>query len=129
MLQWHIQILDSLWLFSKHIQESIADMGRIGVHHADPLDAVGVRKLAQQMRQGILFAEVFTVTRRILGDENQFLHAFFRELLSFGYDRSKTTAAKVAAHLRNKTERTGTIATLRDLYESVVTRRGQHAWC
>src|SRR5437762_8333234 len=46
--------------------------------------------------------------------------------MSFGDDRSKTTTAKVPAHLRNETESARTIATFGNLYERVVRWCRQH---
>ena len=63
MLQRDIQILHGLRFVREHVEECIADVCRIGVHHAHPFDAVGLRQLAQQVRQGVLLAEVFTVAR------------------------------------------------------------------
>src|SRR5207253_2507656 len=66
---------------------------------------------------------------RILRHQNQLLHAFFSKLMSFGDDRSKATAAKMAAHLRNEAESTGTITAFRDFYERIMRRCCQHARC
>src|SRR5712692_10893501 len=46
--------------------------------------------------------------------------------MRFGDDRSKAPAAKMSPHLRDETERAGTIAAFGNLYERVVTRRGEH---
>src|SRR5712692_2080745 len=46
--------------------------------------------------------------------------------MRFGDNRTKAPAAKMAAHLRDKTERTWTIAAFGDLDESVMARRRQH---
>src|ERR1051325_5473307 len=119
MLQRHVEILDRLRLFSENVEKRIADVRWIGVHHAHPLDTFSMRKLAQQMRQRILLAEVLAIARRVLRDQNQFLYAFFGKLMSFSDDRSKATAAKVSPHLRNETERAGSIATFGDLDERV----------
>src|SRR6266576_1060291 len=79
------------------------------------------------MRERIRLAQVFAVARRILRDQNQFLYAFFSELMRFGDDRTKAPAAKMAAHLRNETEGAGTVAAFGNLDERVVTGRGEHA--
>src|SRR5438132_490705 len=63
VLQRHVEILDGLWLLGEHIEKRIADVSRIGVHHAHPFNPVHMRKLAQQMSEGILLAKIFTVTR------------------------------------------------------------------
>src|SRR6266852_1380008 len=127
MLQRHIEILHRLWLFGEHVEKSIADVGWISVHYTHPFDSIGVRKLAQQVRQRIRLAEVFAVTRRVLRYQDQFLHAFFGQLVRLSDDRAKATAAKVAAHLGNETESTGAIAAFGDLDEGVVTGRRKHA--
>ncbi len=128
MLQRHIEILYRLRLFGKHVEKCVADVRRIGVHHAHPFDAVYVTELTKQTREGVLFAEIFTVTRRILGDENEFFDTFFSELMSFSDDRTEATAAKVTTHLRNEAESTRTIAPFGNLHERVVRRRCEHAW-
>src|SRR5438445_11693122 len=80
------------------------------------------------MSERVLLPKVLSIARRILRDEDQFLHAFFRQLVRFSNDRSKAAAAKMAAHLRDETEGTRTIASLGNLYEGRVTRRREHAW-
>jgi len=47
--------------------------------------------------------------------------------VSFGDDRSETTAAKVATHLRNETERARSIAAFGNFYERVVRRCRENA--
>src|SRR5712691_9816245 len=47
--------------------------------------------------------------------------------MRFGDYRTKASAAKMAAHLRNETESAGTIATFGNLDERVVTWGRQHA--
>src|SRR6185369_17274816 len=42
--------------------------------------------------------------------------------------RPETTAPEVSTHLRNKAERTRTIAAFGDLHKCVVRRRREHAW-
>jgi len=42
VLQRHVEILHGFRLFGKHVEKTVADMRRIRVHHAHPLDAVGV---------------------------------------------------------------------------------------
>ena len=86
MLQGHVQVLHGFRFFGQDIEKAVADMRRIGVHDAHPLDAVGVRKLAQEMGQSVGFAEVFAVARGILGHQNQLLDTLFRELLGLGDD-------------------------------------------
>src|SRR5438445_9089740 len=102
-------------------------MRRIRVHHPHPLDAVCMRQLAKEMGQGILLPKVLAIARGILRHQDQFLHAFFSKLMCLCDDRSKTTAAKMAAHLRNETESARTVATFGNLYEGVMRRRGEHA--
>src|SRR6059036_2891543 len=80
------------------------------------------------MSERVLLPKVLSIARRILRDEDQFLHAFFRQLVRFSNDRSKAAAAKMAAHLRDETEGTRTIASFRNFYVRIVTRRRQHAW-
>src|SRR5262245_60783455 len=87
-----------------------------------------MRKLAQQMRKRVLLSEIFAVTRRILRHENQFFDAFFGKLMCFGNDGSEASATKMAAHLRNETKFAGPIAAFGNFYESIMTRRCQHAW-
>src|SRR5437588_7473311 len=79
------------------------------------------------MSERILLFEVFTISRRILCHQNQFFHAFFRQLMSFRDDRSESTAAKVSAHLRNETEGTRTIAALGNFDKGIMGRRGEDA--
>src|SRR2546423_463532 len=126
MLQRHVQILHGLRFFGHYIKKNIADVRGISVHYAHPLDSFRVRQLAQQMSKSILLAEVFTITRRVLRDEDQFLHAFFRKLMSFGDDGSESPAAKVPAHLRNEAEGARTIAAFGNLDEGVMRRRGKY---
>src|ERR1044072_4079821 len=99
----------------------------IGVHHADPFNAVRFSQLANQACQSVLFAEVFAVTRRILCNQNQLLDSFFRQLMSLSHDRTKSTTAEVSTHLRNETERARSIASFGDLYERIVRRRSKDA--
>src|SRR5215208_3501409 len=103
MLQRHVEILHCLRLFGKHVEKRIADVRRIGVHHADPFDAINLTELTKQTSECILFAEIFTVARRILGHENEFLNAFFSELMRFSDNRTKATTTEVTTHLRNET--------------------------
>ena len=102
-------------------------MRRVGVHHAHPFNPVGMRQLAQQMRQRILPAKVLSVARRILRHEYQFLHTFFSKLVCFRNDRTESPAAKMAAHLRNETECARAVAAFGDLDEGIVAWRSQHA--
>src|SRR5258705_3607564 len=78
------------------------------------------------MRERVRLAQVFAVTRGILRDQYQLFHAFFGELMRFGDDGAKPAAAKMAAHLRNKTKCTRTVAAFGDLYEGVVAGRREH---
>src|ERR1043166_100914 len=48
--------------------------------------------------------------------------------MSLGYNRTKTTAAKMATHLRNEAESARAVATFRNLNERVMTWCCQHAW-
>ncbi len=127
MLQRHIEILHGLWFFSEHIEKPIADVGWIRVHDAHPFDAVGVRQFAQQVREGVLLAEVFAVARRILGHQNQLLHTFFRKLMCLGYYRAEAATAKMSAHLGNETESAGTVTAFSDLDKGIVAGSRQHA--
>ena len=68
-------------------------------------------------------SEIFAVTRRILGHENELFDAFFSKLVSFGDDRSEATTAEVPAHLRNEAERARAITAFGDLY-----KRNATAW-
>ena len=127
MLQRQVKIFDGFRLRRKNIKKCIADVRRIRVHHAHPLYAIQMRKLAQKMRQRILLAQIFAVARRILRDQNQFLHALRCQPLRLFKNRTETTAAKMAAHLRYETESAGTVAAFSNLYESVVRGRSQNA--
>src|SRR6266853_1065825 len=129
MLQRHIEILHSLRFFRQYVEKSIADVGGISVHNAHPLNAVRVRQLAQQVREGILLAEVFAVARRILGHQNQLLHTFFRKLMCFSDYRAEAATAKMSAHLRNEAESTGTVATFGDFNKGIVAGSRQHSGC
>src|SRR5207253_547491 len=51
MLQRHIKILDSPFFRRQHIEKSIRNVCRVGIHHAHPFDAVQMRQLAQEMRE------------------------------------------------------------------------------
>ena len=127
MLQRHVEILHSLGLLCQYVEKAVADVRRVGVHHPHPLNPIRVRQLAQQMRQRVRFVQVLAITRRILRDQDQFLHALFGKLVCFGDDRSKPATAKMTAHLRNKTEGTGTVAPFGNLDIGVLARRGEHA--
>ncbi len=127
MLQRHIEIFHGFWFFGEHIEKAIADVGWISVHNAHPFDGVGVRQFAQQVREGVLLAQVFAVARRILGYQNQFLHTFLRKLMCFGDDRAEAATAKMSAHLRNETESAGTVTAFSDLDEGIVAGSRQHA--
>src|SRR6185436_18560202 len=120
MLQGHVEILHGFRLFREHVEKSVADVRRIRVHHAYPLDAVNVRQLAQQTREGILLAQIFAVTRRVLGHEDDLFHTFFCELMCLGDDRAEATTAEMSTHLRNETEGTRAIAAFGDLYKGIV---------
>src|SRR5438132_12257724 len=78
------------------------------------------------MRQRVRLAEIFAVARRILRDQDQFLHAFFRQLMCLGDNRSKTTAAKMSTHLWNETERARAVTAFSDLDESIMAGSRQH---
>src|SRR4029077_20810606 len=80
------------------------------------------------MRERVRLAQVFAVTRRILSNQYQLLHALLSQLMCFSDDRSKSPAAKMAAHLWDKAKGARTIAALRDLDERIMARCGQYTW-
>src|SRR6266404_2757642 len=79
------------------------------------------------MSERVFLAQVFAVARRILGHQNQFLHAFFGELMCLSDDRAKAPAAKMSAHLWNEAESTWAVTAFSNLDEGIVTRRSEHA--
>src|SRR6266404_8400870 len=78
------------------------------------------------MSERVFLAQVFAVARRILGHQNQFLHAFFGELMCLSDDRAKSPAAKMSTHLRNEAEGTRAVAAFGNLDEGIVTGCRQH---
>src|SRR6476646_5127347 len=98
MLKRHVEVLNGLWGFCNCGQKCIRDMGRVCIHNADPLDLIDLAKCSYQSREGVNLAEVLTITRRILGYENEFLNPLFGKVASLLDDRAKTSRTKTPAH-------------------------------
>ena len=60
-------------------------------------------------------AEVLAVARRVLGDEDQLLHALRLERLRLPHEGRDRPRAHEAAHLRDRAERARVVAALGDL--------------
>src|SRR4051794_36084124 len=92
-------------------------MRRIGVHHANPFEFFYLAKGADQGRQSIDLTEVFAVSRRILGDQDDLFYSLFRELTGLFDDRSETARPEAATHRRDRAERARAVAALGYLNE------------
>src|SRR3954470_5680282 len=84
-------------------------------------------EFTHEVRECVLLAEVFAVTRRVLRDEYQLLDASFGQTLRLGHDRAEAAASEVAAHLRNEAEGARAVAALGNLDVCEVRGRGEHA--
>ncbi len=98
-------------------------MDRIQVQQPDPIDAVDRLQLAQQLDQPDLAVEVEPVIGGVLRDDIQFAHAVSRQLTGLGHDHLDRFRDVLAAHLGDRTERAGAVATFRDFEIRVVPRR------
>ena len=127
MLERDVEVFDELRLRREHVDQLFADGFRVEVVNADPVEAIDLTKLAQQLRQLPRTVEVFAIAAGVLRDDDQFLHAVLGERLGLGDQLLHLPAAVMAAQLRNDAERAIVVTALGDLEIGILLRRRQDA--
>ena len=94
----------------------IRQRGRVGVHHADPADAVDAPEAAQQVGQAVAQPVIEPVARGVLRHEHDLLHAPRGQAAHLGQDVLEVAAAMAAAQRRDDAEAAGVVAALADLH-------------
>src|SRR6185369_12350732 len=95
-----------------------------GIHNTDPFDVFDVAQGPDQCRQRIDLTEIFSVTRRILCDQDKLFYTLFRKIASLFNDRPEPPRTKRTAHRGDRTERTRPVAAFGDLDERGMRFRG-----
>ncbi len=128
MLKRQVDVLADLVALGHRRQRRVVDRRRIEVEQPDPFEAVDLVELAQQSRERAALVAIDAVERRVLRDQQQFLHAAGRQRARFADDRVCRPAAILAAQRRDDAERALVVAAFGDLHVGVVTRRRQQSW-
>ena len=105
----------------------VGEVDRIGVEDANPLDAVDLVQLAEQLGQADVAVEVEAVVGRVLGDEDQLAHAVGGQLARLAEHFLDRLGDVLAAHAGDGAEGAESVAALGDLQIGVVPRRDAQA--
>ena len=127
MLQRQVDVLADLRLARNRLDELVAEVLRVAVERADPLELRHLDDLAQELRKLRRTVEVAAVLRRVLGDQDDFAHAVLRQVAHLVADVLDAAAAVVAADVRDGAEGAAVVAALCDLDISRVRRRRRDA--
>ena len=128
VLYRHVEIGTDFFRLSQCSDYFIRHMPRVGVHQAEPLDAIDLRQSPQQRRKLLAAIEIEAVLCRVLCDKNQLAHGLFRQLLRLGHQLRDGRAAKSASNTRDGAKRAGVLAALGNFQISIVFRRQQMAF-
>ena len=134
MLQRHVEIGQQGTI--GHQREQLVDV-RIGIDVVQPhpleqlpqalaqRDQIGWQRLPAPLVAAV--AEVHAIGGRVLGDDQEFLHAGFRQRLRLTQHLTHRPRCQLAAQARNHAEGAAVVAALGDLEVSVMARRQLHA--
>ena len=109
------------------VEDRVGERRRVGVHHADPAQAVDPPEPAQQVGEPVAHPVVEAVARRVLRHQHHLAHAPGREPLRLGHDVLDAAAAVPPAQRRDDAEGAGVVAALADLHVGEPRRRREDA--
>ena len=112
--------MTDLFFFLNDSDQLIRDFFRVTVKKTDPVNALNLTKLSQKAWQGFLSIQILSVKGRLLGNQNQFLHAALCKLLRFLKQLLHRYAAVVPTHLRNNTVGTMLITAFRNFQIGII---------
>ena len=115
VLQRQVDVLADLRLAGDRLDELVAEVLRVAVERAHPLELRHLDDLAQELCKLRLAVEVAAVLRRVLGDQHDFAHAVLRQVADLIADVLDAAAAVVAADVRDGAEGAAVVAALRNL--------------
>ena len=79
VLQGQVDVFDHLRLLRHDLQQAVGHPIRVAVQHPDPVEAVDLAQLGQQLIQRVLTVQVLTVFGGVLRHQVQLLDAAFRK--------------------------------------------------
>ena len=127
MLNGDVQIFDDLRLRGNHVNQFIVNFVRVDVVHPNPVQAVNLAQLPQQLgKQPLVLREIRAVAAGVLGHHHQFLHAAVRQQPGLVEDVVQLTAAVPTPQVGNDAVGTAVVTALGDFQEGVVLRGGDH---
>ena len=95
--------------------ERVGDPLRVGVHDADPLDALDLVQLIQQLADAARLAPVLAIGGGVLCHDDQLLDALTGQPAGFGYAVSHIAAVQRPPDARNSAVMATVVAALGDL--------------
>ena len=110
-------------LAGDRLDQLVGEVHRVEVHQPDPVEALDLLQLAQQLDQPRLAVQVHAVVGRVLGDDDQLAHAVGGQLAGLGDDFFDRLGGVLAAHLGDRAERAQPVAAFGDLQKREVPRR------
>ena len=128
MLQRNINILAHLVTFGEGCNQFIRKVVGIQIHNANPLDAIKLVQVTQQLRQKQLAGEILTITCGILRHYNQLFDTMSSQASCLCHNIFIRTAGVGTAQLRNNAVGAAVVAALGNFQIRHVIRRSQHSW-
>ena len=126
VLQRDVDVGADLRVVGHQAEHILRKAGGIAVVEPDPFDAVDLRELLQQAGQAAFSVAVEPVVGRVLGDDDEFLHALGGQAARLFHQIFHGHAHVRAADERNGAVGTGAVAAFRNLEIGIVRRCGEH---
>ena len=115
VLEWHIEVRDDLLGCAKELEQVLADVFRVGVQKAYPLQALHLIEFPQEFRQADSAIQIHAVVGRVLCHDDEFAHAVGYQLTGFLQHFFDGLGDVLATHFGDGTVRTEPVAALTDL--------------
>jgi len=116
VLERDVEVGHDLAVRRHRLDQAVGHVAGIGVHHANPGHVWhGNNELVEQRRQPVFLAQVVAVVGRILGDQDQLLHAAVAQAARLVEDAIRRAADRRALDGRDRAEGARAAAAIRDL--------------
>ncbi len=126
VLQRHVEVGNNLFARAKLVDQLRRNRIRIGIQHAEPVDAVDALQMMEQVEQHGPTVAILTVAGGVLRNQRKLAYAAVGQTLCLVDELFERFTDEIAANQRNCAVGAAVVAAVRDSKICAVARRGQH---